>query len=74
MADGKRLPAAGRAAVVAAVMCVAMAFGGLVTAAKPGLQLERRQVVAIWLDAALKFPGGFLVLWAVFAFMDRRKD
>lgn len=63
---------AGRAAIVAACACIAIAFGGLVAAADDAVHVPRRQVVAIWLDAAMAFPGGFLLLWAVFAWLDRR--
>jgi hypothetical protein len=52
-------------------VCVGIAFGGLIAAADGAMHVPRRQVVAIWLDAAMAFPGGFLLLWAVFAWLDR---
>ncbi len=58
---------------MSAVVCVAMAVGALVATAGPDWQLERRRVVAIWLDAAFTFPLHFLVLWGLFAWLDRRK-
>lgn len=68
-----RVSAATKAAVVAACACFALGLAWLVQDSGPGWQLARREVVAIWLDAASKFPLYFGLLWSLFAWLERRK-